>query len=239
MKKLLFIIPALCLATAAICQQPVFINNPYPKTITVNGSAMLEVIPDQIHVNIELREYQKKGELKKDIEAIKTGFLEACKRAGIPDSAISIVSYSGYNNYYAIRKKKKNTDLSASITYQVIFSSSRLMDNLVEQLDDEATQNFSIVSVSHSQITAFREQLKIKAIQAAKNKGVYLTEAIGEKLGEAVTINEPAEWQPFAGMENAYLSNVSFAAPKEEISKEIDFKKIKLQFDVTVVFALK
>ena len=67
------------------------------------------------------------------------------------------------------------------------------MDNLVEKLDDDATKNFTIVSVSHSKITEYRKDLKIKAIKAARDKGLYLTEAIGEKLGEAITINEPGE----------------------------------------------
>ena len=39
----------------------------------------MEIIPDEIYVNIQLKEYQKRGEDKKDIEAIKTQFLEAVK----------------------------------------------------------------------------------------------------------------------------------------------------------------
>ena len=66
--------------------QPVFANNPYPKTISVSGSAEMEVIPDEIYVNIKLTEYQKRGETKKDIETLKTQFLESCRAANIPDS---------------------------------------------------------------------------------------------------------------------------------------------------------
>ena len=154
----------------------------------------MEVVPDEMYVNVELKEYQKKGESKKDLETIKNQFLGYCKSVGIPDSVISIESYSGSGSYYNIRKK--NTDLFAGITYQIKFNSSKLTDNLVEKLGDDATQIFVIASVSHSRIIEFRRQLKTKAVQAAKEKGVYLTEAIGEKLGEAVTIVEPTEWQP-------------------------------------------
>lgn len=89
-------------------QQPLFVNNPYPKTITVSGSAEMEVIPDEIYVQVILREYQKKGEDKKDIESIKKQFLEAAKSIGIPDSLVSIVSFTGYNDFYWSRKKKKD-----------------------------------------------------------------------------------------------------------------------------------
>ena len=67
------------------------------------------------------------------------------------------------------------------------------MDKLVEKLDDEATQSFFIVSANHSKMTEYRRQLKISAVKAAKDKGLYLTDAIGEKFGEAITINEPDE----------------------------------------------
>ena len=118
MKKL--IIPIFLLfATAIYAQQaqPIFTNNPFPKTITVSGSAEMEIIPDEIYVNITLREYQKKGENKKDIETIKTNFLESCKAVGLPDSAISILAFTGYSNYYSFKKRKKDPDMRSSITY--------------------------------------------------------------------------------------------------------------------------
>jgi len=245
MKKLISSVIIICLFQAAIAQtQPIFTNNPYPKTISVSGSAEMEIVPDEIYVNVMLTEYQKRGESKKDIEIIKTQFLESCKAAGIPDSLNSIVSYSGNNNYYNIRKKKKNTDLLANITYQVKFKSSKLMDELVEKLDDNATQNFLIVSASHSRITEFRRQLKIKAVQAAKEKGIYLTEAVEEKLGEAITITEPTEWQPLNQnlvLSNSSMSQYRFSAEADGLpsTSEVDFKKIKLRFEVSVVFALK
>ena len=249
MKKIMPLLIVLFAATTTKAQQPqpLFTNNPYPKTISVSGSAFMEIVPDEIYVNIELSEYQKKGDAKKDIESIKNQFLESCKSAGIPDSAISIVSYSGNNNYYFIRKKKKSSDLLAAITYQVKFKSSKMMDDLVEKLDDNATQNFIIASVSHSRIIEFRKQLKIKAIQAAREKGDYLTEAIGEKLGEAITINEPSEWQPLyidnnARSNNGYFNFNTIGNKEEEINTatpEVDFKKMKLRFEVSIVFALK
>ena len=45
-----------------------------------------------------------------------------------------------------------------------------MMDALVEKLDDNATQNFQVVLTTHSNVIEFRKQLKIKAIQAAKEK---------------------------------------------------------------------
>lgn len=249
MKQLIILAGFLLVANSFNAQQaqPVFTSNPFPKTITVNGSAEMEVIPDEIYVNIELKEYQKKGDAKRDIETIKTEFLQSCRSIGIPDSSISIASYYGFNTYYWFRKRKKDPNLSSSITYQIKFKNSDLMDRLVEKLNDDATQSFLIVSASHSKIIEYRKQLKIQAVKAAKEKGIYLAEAIGEKIGETITIHEPEEnqFKSYANLyENARVSNALYykmldqdnASPKIQ---EVDFKKMKLRFEVEVVFALK
>lgn len=222
--------------------------NPYPKTITVSGSAEMEIIPDQIYVTIELREYQKRGEAKKDLETIKTAFLDACKASSIADSMVSISSYTGFNNYYYFKKGKKDPDLMAGIIYQVIFSNSKQMDQLVEKLDDEATRSFQISGTSHSKMSEFRKLLKIQAIKAAKDKGIYLTEAIGEKLGPAVTIMEPDESgnrtylgsNGFVNVSNAVSqARIEYRDSYKEMDKtEVAFKKIKLRYEVTVIFSL-
>lgn len=241
MKKLIFIAGIFFVANFLMAQQvqPVFINNPFPKTITVSGSAEMEIIPDEIYVNVELKEYQKKGEDKKDIESLKKQFLESAKTVGIPDSAISIVSFTG-DNPLSWKKRKKDPNLFTSITYQLKFHNSHLMDKLVDELDDDATQNFLIVSSDHSKMTEFRKQLKIAAAKAAKEKGIYLTDAIGERLGEAITIKEPNEFLPL-WRQNVALSNTSF---KQETGDRgnlqvVDFKKMKLRYEVEVIFALK
>ncbi len=239
MKTLVAVFALAMITKTTIAQQgPGYAVNPFPKTITVNGSAELEIVPDEIYVQIRLMEYQKKGDPKRDLEKIKADFLAACKAVGLSDSLISIASYAGNNNYYEV-KKKKAPDMLAEITYQIKFSGSKQMDQLVEKLDDEATKSFRIVSTSHSRITELKKQLKIKSIQAAREKGVYLTEAIGEKLGEAVTINEPAEWIQPMYSNVALRANYVGAEMSDAGGEAIDFKKIKLKFDVSVVFAIR
>lgn len=219
-------------------------RNPYPKTITVTGTAEMELVPDEIYVNVDLKEYEKKGSGKVDLEKIKADFLKSARSIGLPDSVVSIAAYDGFNgNPYWLRKKKKE-ELYASITYQVKFNSSKKMDELVEKLDDMATQNFYITRTAHSKLETYRKNLKMQAVKAAKEKATYLTEAIDEKAGEAITINEPQEYyQPYI---NARAANYSLAKQNLEAADvagapeaAMDFKKIKLRYDVTATFALK
>jgi uncharacterized protein YggE len=248
MKKLIGVVNIIFISAAINAQQPIFANNPFPKKITVSGSAEMEIIPDEIYVNVQLKEYQKKGQEKKDIETIKKQFFESSKAIGIPDSVVSIVSFTGDNPFFW-KKRKKDPDLFTSITYQVKLKTSELMDKLVEKLDDEATQNFLIVLVNHSKMPEYRRQLKIAAVKAAKDKGIYLTNAIGETLGAAITINEPNEnhvirRELYAATQSANVvakgSQQGFSnVPYSDDQNAIDFKKMKLRFEVEVVFALK
>jgi uncharacterized protein YggE len=215
------------------------VANPYPKTITVNGSAEMEIIPDEIYVMVDLKEYEKKGSGKVSIDKIRQDFLTAVRSLGLPDSAVSVAAYDGYNGNPWLKKKNKKTELYSSITYQVKLKSAAQVDQLVDKLDDNATSNFYIARTSHSKLTEFRKNLKIQAVKAAKEKAGYLAEAINEQVGVAVTINEPNEYfQPY------YNNMASNSVMKMEVNQsadqpQADFKKIKLKYDVTVVFALK
>jgi uncharacterized protein YggE len=232
----------LTLVSAAISlKAQTAVSNPYPKTITVNGSAEMEVVPDEIYVIVDLKEYEKKSN-KTNIDKIKSDFLSSCRSIGLPDSAITIASYEGYNGNPWYRKRNKRDDLLASISYQIKFTDSKKMDELVDKLDDDATQNFRIVRTSHSKIQEYRKQLKIQAVKAAKDKAGYLAEAIDEKVGTAVTITEPGDvtMEPYALQENVAISQYKMAETKGSGGGiGLDFRKIKLRFEVNVVFALR
>jgi len=217
------------------------VANPYPKTITVTGSAEMDIVPDEIYVMVDLKEYEKKGQGKVTIDKIRQDFLTAVRSLGLPDTAVSVAAYDAYNANPWLRKKKKKDELYASMTYQVKLKNTTQVDQLVDKLDDNATSNFYIARTSHSKLAEYRKNLKIQAVRAAKEKAGYLAEAINEQVGVAVTINEPNEYfQPFYG-------NVANRMMKAEVAQmdqsadqpQADFKKIKLKYDVTVVFALK
>ncbi len=246
MKKLALLLPMLIFINFFSFSQQQPQCNPFPKTITVTGSSEMEIIPDEIYVQVDLREYKKRGGDKVDLEIIKTNFLNSCREAGLPDSVISIASYEGINSINWWRIKKNEPDLFATISYQVKFNSSAKMEDLIKRLNDDATSNFRIVRTWHSKMTDYRKQLKITAVKAAKEKGNYLTEAIGEKLGQAIKIDEPAEDYQYQTSTQYKTSN--YAARKDAIgygdvqgdgSEGINFKKIRLRFTVTIVFALQ
>ncbi|HJW17434.1 MAG TPA: SIMPL domain-containing protein [Flavisolibacter sp.] len=212
-------------------------KNLFPRTITVTGSAEMDIIPDEIYVQVDLKEYDKKGQGKVSIDRIKQEFLRSVKSLGIPDSLVSIAAFDGLNSNPWWRKKHKKDELYASISYQVKVNNSNQLDQLVDILDDNATENFFIQRTATSRMDELRKKLKIDAIKAAKEKAVYLSEAINEKTGVAVTINEPVEYYtPY--VYNMKASNMQLNDQAPQDSSPVSFKKIKMKYDVTVVFAL-
>ena len=128
--------------------------------------------------------------------------------------------------------------MKAGITYEVKLKTVDDMDKLVDKLDDEATQNFYISRTSHSNIDSIKKELKMQAIKNAKEEAVFLASALGDNVGDALVINDPNESnnypQPMMFKTNGIMVSADQSAPMN-----VDFKKIKIQYDVNVVFELK
>lgn len=237
MKRVLFLLAGVLFTALSFAQE----KNPYPRTITVNGSAEMEIVPDEIYVQVYLKEYEKKGSGKVAIEKIRQDFLTAVRSLGLPDSAVSVSGYDANNANPWWRKKNQKEELYASITYQVKLQSAAQVDRLVDKLDDNATQNFYISQTAHSKLEEFRRNLKMQAVKAAKEKAQYLAGSIDENLGVAITINEPGEYyQPYyANMASNRMMKAEAVQDAGADQPQADFKKMKLRYDVSVVFELK
>jgi hypothetical protein len=51
MKRVLFLLAGVLFTVLSFAQD----RNPYPRTITVNGSAEMEIVPDEIYVQVYLK----------------------------------------------------------------------------------------------------------------------------------------------------------------------------------------
>jgi uncharacterized protein YggE len=235
MKKIITLASiACCLAFVATAQE----KTASQKTISVTGTAEEEVVPDEIYVQVDLREYDKRGVGKVDIDTIKSNFLDACKRIGLGENEVSLQGMAGDDNYWQYRKnRKKDPDMKASASYWIKVSSTQKLDELVDKLDDEATQNFSIVKTAYSKERELKKQLKIDAIKAARAKAIYLSEAIDEHIGEAITITDGEDTDDI--FHPIYYANELRENKPPDMPVNVGFKKIKFQFHVNAVFALK
>jgi uncharacterized protein len=224
----------------SLCAQTI-LQQPKVKKITVMGSAEMEVDPDEIFVNFHLREYQNSKKEKIGIESIRKEFLEACHKSGIPKENIRVEGMAGhaYGDWFN-RKRKKDPDFVANITYIIQFSGTKQIDDLVPRLNDDAVSNMFISKKDHSKMEEFRKEIKIKATMAAKEKALYLTQSIGEKLGGALLIEEIDTGTPYFPM--MMKSNAAFDMVQEEAyggETSMPFEKLKIRYEIRAEFELQ
>ncbi len=205
------------------------------RKIEVSGTAELEVTPDIIYIGISLREYMD-GKKKMEIEELERQLQTAVIKAGIPKENFTINNISAYNYTW---DRKKNPDFLASKQYRIKVTDLNKWNQILNSVNSRGVQYSNIDGYDHSRIEEFKKDLKIKALKNAREKAVYLAEAIGEKVGFALEINETGnEYYP-QPMLRANMLLKTDAAVEAEPMPDIDFKKIKLQAQIRAVFELK
>jgi uncharacterized protein len=221
--------------------QQVIMEKPLVKKIEVNGSAEQEVLPDEIFVNITLREYfkDKDNKNKVDIMALEKQLQKAVEEAGIPKENFTIGAMNGYREWWG---RKKPTTFLESKSYILKVPNLYKIDGIIARVDDKGVASTHIDRYEFSKIEQLRKDIKIKALQAAKAKAQYLLEGIGEQLGEAIDIIE---------IDNGYqnpqpvYSNMMLratAAPMADAAmpeSTIDVQKIKVRYEIKAVFKIK
>ncbi|WEK18926.1 MAG: SIMPL domain-containing protein [Candidatus Pedobacter colombiensis] len=233
MKKLLSLAIVALFSLSAMAQQV-----DLRKKINVSGSAETEVTPDIIYISISLKEYLKDGNSKKkvDITTLENELFTAVQKAGLEKENLTINNLSSYT---VAAEKKKNPDYLASKQYRLKVSDLNKWNAIIGNVDPKGVAYTNIDSYDYSKIESLKKELKIKALLAAKEKATYLVQALGDKLGSAIDIQE--------------INNESFARPmyanvmmKSESAdmagagaQDIDFKKIKLNYQMNVVFEIK
>ncbi len=97
-------------------------------------------------------------------------------------------------------------------------------------------QIFQLIKLN---IQKFRTKVKINAIKAAKEKAKLLTNAIDQKAGKAIYIQELNN-QVYGALQGrvAGLSNIVVREFKMEQEPEIEFEKIKLEYSIFVRFEI-
>lgn len=207
------------------------------RKIEVNGSAEAEVTPDIIYIGMSLKEYFRDANNKKKVEigTLERQLQSAVLKAGIPQENFTINNISSYNNWWEMRK---NTGFLARKQYRIKVTDLTKFNEIMSAVDPKGIEYSNIESYDYSKIETLKKDLKIKALQAAKDKAAYLIGSIGGSLGGPIDIqeiNNESYPQPM------YRTNALMEAKvmDQGAMPDIDFKKIKLNYQMRAVFEIK
>jgi uncharacterized protein YggE len=228
MKKITTLIALITITISAFAQ-----NVDLRRKIEVTGTAEQSVTPDIINVSISLQEYMD-GKTKVTIEQLEQQLESAVKDAGIAKEDFTINNISAWNNTY---QKKKTPDFLASKQYSIKFHDLDRFNVILSQIDPKGIQSTNIDSYDYSKIDQLKDQLKVKALLSAKDKATYLLAAIGDKLGDAISITE-ADNSNFPQLRPMMMFKSAVANAVDVQPSDIDFKQIKLSFTIDAIFEI-
>ena len=235
MKKVILLAAGLFFALSTFAQQQA--DKPTVKKIEVNGSAEMEITPDEIYFSISLREYLK-GKNKVEISTLEKQLEKAVADAGIPKKDFTIENVYG-NNFEILKKKKDPQEFMARKQYRLKLNKLDKINEILGAVDAEGIESARIASYSSSKMEQYRKEVKIKALQAAKEKASYMLSAIGNQIDGVIEIQEMntdnySDVRPL--MANAYAKSAVAGA---EATSDIDFKTIKIRAEVRAVFGIR
>ena len=230
MRKLVFLAAALAMTLAAAAQT----QEAYPSYIQVNGRAEKEIVPDEFYLSIVIDERDSKGKIS--VESQQREMIAALRRQGVDvEKQLKVANLS--SEFF-----KKNTSV-ATAKYQLKLGSAAEAANVWQALDKLGISDVSILRVSHSNIDALKEEVRVEAIRNAQQSARTLAQAIGQTVGKCFYI-----WDSNNDIMPAYYNNTmavrsmkSMDAGSGESAGEepLDFKTIKLQYSVQTKFVLE
>jgi uncharacterized protein len=205
--------------------------------IEVNGTAEKEIVPDEIFIEIVIRErYNNKTKIS--VEDQEAKLKKAILSIGIDLINLSLADANA--DYVKVNWQKK--DVLTKKEYTLKVSNATLVGQVFQELEKLEITEASVFKVSHSKLDQFKKDVRIMAIKAAKEKADYLLEAIGEETGKPLTIREN-DYLPYGNVNTLNIrrqNNSELEASFDKsLSDEIQFQKIKIQTSVYVKFSIK
>ncbi len=234
MRKILMILMFTPLLTSAQTGDKNFIDQNY---IEVAGKSELQITPDLIYIKVLINEKDNKN--KTSLSDKEGAMISKLKDIGIDiNKDLLIKDISSNFKYYWLSKN----EILLSKEYQVIVRDGKTASRIFIELENIGISNVSIDKLDHSSIEKYRKEVKIEAIKAAKEKAEALSNAIGQKVGRAIFIQE---------LENNYQNGTPGSSNRILIrgasslygsrapEPEIDFEKIILEYSIICRFELK
>lgn len=173
-------------------------TNNMERVITVTGSADMLVPPDEILVDISYREYwfTNTHKTKKGIQVIEDGIIAALKDVGISKDKITVHTAQSWRhgwNYWHYWYDYNNYLVEKKMTVKV--KSSKQLNKIIDGLKSKSIRREGIVNIllngsSNKKIQEYRKMVKEEAMKAAEEKANYLLEALGERCGVVLTVQE-------------------------------------------------
>ena len=181
---------------------------PLPPSINVSGSAEVKVAPDEadLHVGVETRDAKLELAVQQNNTQIAAA-LAFLKTTGVPDKDVQTDTLDITPEY----KKDISTTPTTFIvrkSIEVKLTHLETMESVLTGLLANGVNHIHRVEYRTSQLRKYRDQARLMATKAAKEKATAIVTELGEELGKVanITVNDYMYSQP-RGYWSAYGSS--------------------------------
>jgi uncharacterized protein YggE len=210
-----------------------------PRTIEVTGSAEVEVVPDEVYLSVNLREYMKDKSTKVYLTDIEKSFKKVLSDLKIDMKDVSVEGANAYYNYDWWRNESRKTDFLASKSFIIKLPNMEKYNELMQKMDSKGIENAWLQRTDYSKMEELRLQVKLNALKAAKAKAKAMVEAIGGQLGDVVFIREINDNNRYQPVMYKAMANMTMDAEGAQTNEPVSLQKIKVMYEVEAHFVIK
>ena len=200
-------------------------------TVSVNGSAQLKVLPDEIYITIKLDESDTKG--KVTLEEQRRNMFAALKKAGVDaEKQLAVVDMN--SSYY--RRKG-----SLAVTqYELKVATAEAVGKVFEALEKAGIPNVNVTRTAYSKMEELRSEARKAAMIDAQTRARELAEAVGQSIGPCLEINDyTTTTQAVATRGKMMLANsAALDGATAEAEPNIEFEQIVINYNISAKFKL-
>ncbi len=230
MKKMLTVIAVLfSLSAVAQTGEKNFIDKNY---IEVTGKAEMEFAPDKIYIQVLLSEKDSKN--KNAIPEQERQMLQKLQALGIDTKKDVMIKDLTSNLKTGLLSK----DVLLSKQYQIIVHDGKTAGEVFLALEETGLSNAGIEKLENSKIEEYRQEVKIKAIKAAKEKAQLLCQAVDQQAGKAIFIQEQNIYERPVYANVAMAREVAVSAFGASRAADLNFENLKVEATVLCRFEI-
>ena len=206
-----------------------------PRTITVTGEAEMTMSPDRAMVTIGVETWGK------NIMSIKTdngkrvkAILDAVKGLGIPAKDIMTRDLSIQPEYTWKDDRREFIRYRMRNVVVITVNDLAKVEDVVNAGVNESSNVLEGVTFSTKDAGRIQDSLQIQAARNARAKAVALADAVGAKVGDAITITESQTYEP-----RPVYAMRAMAMADQAPSTPVESGQLTLKSTINIVFELK
>jgi len=236
-------------ASGSVSAQQTHLYDDRPK-ITVNGEAVVNVVPDKILISLGIETWEMNIELaKQKNNDIQKRALTAIKECGVTLKEVQMDHLSIDPRYKNDYRKEDLIGYFVRNTLVVTLNNPTKVEDLITKVLHAGVNHLHGVDFQTKDFKKHREQARELALRAAREKAEKMAGVLGQSVGPPIQISEGhspwwyySSWTGWGFGRSSGMSQVVTQSAQPEASEALDsipLGKISIRANVTVTFELK